>query len=109
LPDGRWVVVLADVTGHGIGPAILSVCLPRLLPSQFQYSRKPENGPKELNLSFAEDLTPERCATFVAVLCHDASDEVELLSAGHGPFFAYSSEANPSPFWKPKRFSGNSP
>jgi hypothetical protein len=27
LSDGRWVVVLADVTGHGIGPAILaSVC-----------------------------------------------------------------------------------
>lgn len=27
LPDGRWVVILADVTGHGIGPAILAyVC-----------------------------------------------------------------------------------
>jgi len=92
LPDGRWVVVLADVTGHGIGPAILaSVCRAY---SRANFSARDSLGTalKNINLSFAEDLTPERFATFVAVVCHETSDEVELLSAGHGPIFTYSSE-----------------
>lgn len=92
LADGRWAVVLADVTGHGIGPAILaSVCR--------AYSRASFNGRdslgtivKNINQSFAEDLTPERFATFVAVICKEDDDQIELISAGHGPLFVYSSE-----------------
>lgn len=89
LPNGRWVVFLADVTGHGIGPAILaSVCR--------AYSRASFNDRDDLattlqniNRSFSEDLTPERFATFVAVVFLEGSDQVELLSAGHGPLFVY--------------------
>jgi len=40
----------------------------------------------------AEYLTPERFATFVAAVCEEGSDQVELLSAGHGPIFVYSSD-----------------
>lgn len=90
LPNGRWVVFLADVTGHGIGPAMLaSVCR--------AYSRASFNDRDNLattfqniNRSFSEDLTPERFATFVAVVFEEGSDKVELLSAGHGPLFIYS-------------------
>jgi len=94
LSDGRWVVFLADVTGHGIGPAILaSVCR--------AYSRASFNGRdtlaetlKNINQSFSEDLTPERFATFVAAVCQEGSNQVELLSAGHGPIFIYSAKDN---------------
>jgi hypothetical protein len=47
---------------------------------------------KNINQAFAEDLTPERFATFVAVVCEEGNDQVELLSAGHGPIFVYSSD-----------------
>jgi serine phosphatase RsbU (regulator of sigma subunit) len=47
---------------------------------------------KNINLSFAEDLTPERFATFVAAVCQEGSDRLELLSAGHAPILVYSSE-----------------
>jgi serine phosphatase RsbU (regulator of sigma subunit) len=47
---------------------------------------------KNINHSFAEDLTPERFATFVAALCQEGSEQLELLSAGHGPIFVYSSD-----------------
>lgn len=81
---------LADVTGHGIGPAILaSVCR--------AYSRASFNERdnlatifRNINQSFSEDLTPERFATFVAAVFREGSDQVELLSAGHGPLFIYS-------------------
>lgn len=90
LPSGRWVVFLADVTGHGIGPAMLaSVCR--------AYSRASFNDHDNLlttfqniNRSFSEDLTPERFATFVAAVFEEGSNKVELLSAGHGPLFIYS-------------------
>jgi len=90
LADGRWVVFLADVTGHGIGPAILaSVCR--------AYSRANLTGRdnlgtalKNINDAFAEDLTPERFATFVATVLQGDSGHVELLSAGHAPLFLYS-------------------
>ena len=90
LPNGRWVVSLADVTGHGIGPAMLaSVCR--------AYSRASFNDRDDLsttlrniNRSFSEDVTPELFATFVAVVFEEGSNLVELLSAGHGPLFLYS-------------------
>ena len=91
LPDGRLVVTLADVTGHGIGSALLaSVCR--------AYSRASFNAHvsltttlQRINQSFGEDLTEGQFATFVVAVCKAGDDQVELLSAGHGPLFVYSS------------------
>lgn len=92
LPDGRWVVILADVTGHGIGPAILASVCRAYSRATFNVRDRLETLLKNINLSFAEDLTPERFATFVAAVCQEGSDEVELLSAGHAPILVYSAE-----------------
>jgi len=92
LPDGRWVLVLADVTGHGIGPAILASVCRAYSRASFNERDRLETILKNINQAFAEDLTPERFATFVAVVCEEGSDQVELLSAGHGPIFVYSSD-----------------
>jgi serine phosphatase RsbU (regulator of sigma subunit) len=92
LADGRWVVVLADVTGHGIGPAILASVCRAYSRASFNVRDPLETMLKNINQAFAEDLTPERFATFVAAVCEEGSDQVELLSAGHGPIFVYSSD-----------------
>ena len=92
LPDGRWVVILADVTGHGIGPAILASVCRAYSRATFNVRESLERMLKNINLSFAEDLTPERFATFVAAVCQEGSDQLELLSAGHAPILVYSSE-----------------
>jgi serine phosphatase RsbU (regulator of sigma subunit) len=92
LADGRWVVVLADVTGHGIGPAILASVCRAYSRASFNVRDRLETMLKNINQAFAEDLTPERFATFVAAVCEEGSDQVELLSAGHGPIFVYSSD-----------------
>lgn len=91
LPDGRWVFVLADVTGHGIGPAILASVCRAYSRASFNGRDRLETMLKNINRAFAEDLTPERFATFVAAVCEEGSDQVELLSAGHGPIFVFSS------------------
>jgi serine phosphatase RsbU (regulator of sigma subunit) len=92
LPDGRWIVVLADVTGHGIGPAILASVCRAYSRASFNVRDPLEMMLKNINQAFAEDLTPERFATFVAAVCAEGSDQVELLSAGHGPIFVYSAD-----------------
>ena len=91
LADGRWAVVLGDVTGHGIGPAILASVCRAYSRANFNERDSLETIIRNINQSFAEDLTPERFATFVAVVCEEDNERVELVSAGHGPLFVYSS------------------
>jgi serine phosphatase RsbU (regulator of sigma subunit) len=90
LSSGRWVVILADVTGHGIGPAMLASVCRAYSRASFNDHDNLETTLQNINRSFAEDLTPERFATFVAAVFQEGSDQVELLSAGHGPLFIYS-------------------
>lgn len=92
LADGHWVIVLADVTGHGIGPAILASVCRAYSRAIFNVRDTLEKVLKNINTSFAEDLTPERFATFVAAVCQEGSNQLELLSAGHAPILVYSSE-----------------
>jgi serine phosphatase RsbU (regulator of sigma subunit) len=90
LSDGRWAVFLADVTGHGIGPAILASMCRAYSRASFNERDNLATIFRNINQSFSEDLTPERFATFVAAVFREGSDQVELLSAGHGPLFIYS-------------------
>jgi serine phosphatase RsbU (regulator of sigma subunit) len=90
LDDGRLVVTLADVTGHGIGPALLASVCRAYARASFRDSEPLALTVQRINESFGEDLSPGRFATFVAVICEPGSGKLELLSAGHGPLFWYS-------------------
>ncbi|HMK28285.1 MAG TPA: PP2C family protein-serine/threonine phosphatase [Terriglobales bacterium] len=89
LPDGKLLAIIADVTGHGIGPALLAAVCRAYARAIFT----PESGLKEamerINAALSKDIGPGRFVTFVAVICTPGSPRVELLSAGHGPLFTY--------------------
>jgi serine phosphatase RsbU (regulator of sigma subunit) len=89
MSDGRWAVFLADVTGHGIGPAMLASVCRAYSRASFNERDNLATTFRNINQSFSEDVTPERFATFVAAVFQEGSDQVELLSAGHGPLFIY--------------------
>ncbi len=91
LRDGRLVVTLADVTGHGIGPALLASVCRAYARSGFHTHNDVVHALQHINQFFGEDLPAGRFATFVAAVCSGESGRVELLSAGHGPLFVYSS------------------
>jgi serine phosphatase RsbU (regulator of sigma subunit) len=90
--DGRLVVTLADVTGHGIGPALLASVCRAYSRASFSSSDTLANTMQRINGSFCQDVSPGRFATFVAAVCKADDDKIELLSAGHGPLFWYSRE-----------------
>jgi serine phosphatase RsbU (regulator of sigma subunit) len=91
LRDGRLVVTLADVTGHGIGPALLASVCRAYARSSFDTHDDVVEALQRVNQYFGEDLTTGRFATFVAAVCSEDGSKVELLSAGQGPLFVYSS------------------
>ena len=89
LPDHRLAVSLADATGHGIGPALVSsVCRAY---SRASFIGGGDIGPvlTRINALLHEDLPTGRFVTFVAGLLDAEEHRLELMSAGHGPILVY--------------------
>ena len=94
LPDGKLVVSLADVTGHGIGPALLAAVCRAYARASFPVTRTLTAAFEHINQALGSDLSTGRFVTFVAAICCPRCQDVELLSAGHGPLFIYSSSSD---------------
>jgi len=94
LPDGKVVVALADVTGHGIGPALLAAVCRAYARAFFKTQNGLPAAMNELNGALAGDIGEGRFVTFVAAICTPASSTVELLSAGQGPLLVYKLSAD---------------
>ena len=90
LPDGKLVVSLADVTGHGIGPALLAALCHAYARSSFSVTQELSAALEHIHQELTADLTPGRFVTFVATVCRPGRPDVEILSAGHGPILVYS-------------------
>src|SRR6201982_4106813 len=69
LEDGSLIVTLADVTGHGIGPALLASVCRAYARASFNPGDSLANVMQRINKSFGGDLLPGRFATFVAAVC----------------------------------------
>src|SRR5436190_11263714 len=92
LPDGRVVVSLADVSGHGIGPALLAAVCHAYARTSFSVTQDLPAALEHIHQALTSDLTPGRFVTFVAAVCCPGCPDIEILSAGHGPLFIYSRE-----------------
>jgi serine phosphatase RsbU (regulator of sigma subunit) len=90
MPDGRMIVVLGDVTGHGIGPALLAAACRAYARSSFSANKNLTAALTQINAAIARDLDPSRFVTFAGVACTPGTGDLEILSAGHGPILLYS-------------------
>jgi serine phosphatase RsbU (regulator of sigma subunit) len=88
--DGRLIVVLGDVTGHGIGPALLAAACRAYARAAFGTHPELTSAVEQINSAIARDLDPSRFVTFASVACTPSTGELEVLSAGHGPILLYS-------------------
>src|SRR5215203_3296058 len=90
LPNGRVAVSLADATGHGIGPALVSASCRAYARASFLAGDGEHNGLLDhLNQLLAADLESNRFVTFAVIFLDPESSNVEVLSAGHGPILWY--------------------
>jgi serine phosphatase RsbU (regulator of sigma subunit) len=89
LPDGRIVLALADVTGHGIGPALLAAVCRAYSRATFGQHNGFLESMKRINTAIAADVVEGRFVTFVAAIVGPGNPKIELLSAGQAPLFLY--------------------
>lgn len=88
LPDGRLAVVMADVTGHGIGPALVMAVCRAYARATTPLAADSAALLNRLNNLIHADITDGRFITFALAII-DAAGRVDLLSAGHGPTLLY--------------------
>ncbi|HKO45306.1 MAG TPA: PP2C family protein-serine/threonine phosphatase [Pyrinomonadaceae bacterium] len=89
LPDGRIAISLADATGHGLGPALLSTSC-RAYSRASLLAGADKNGLLDrLNRLLAADLAANRFITFAVVFLDPANSQIKVMSAGHGPILLY--------------------
>ena len=91
LADGRVAVTVADVTGHGIGPALGMTGCRAYARAGFATETDLQNFLARLNQLLYEDLPPEKFVTLAAGLLDPERATLQLISAGHGPLLFYSS------------------
>jgi serine phosphatase RsbU (regulator of sigma subunit) len=95
LPDGQLAISVADATGHGIGPALVStLCRAYARASFLADGNNHDHVLERLNGLLANDLADDRFVTFAVMFLQPSSAEVKVLSAGHGPILWYRHKAN---------------
>jgi serine phosphatase RsbU (regulator of sigma subunit) len=88
-PQGQIVLVLADVTGHGVGPSLMAaVC------RAYARATLAEESPLEplvdrLNRLVHGDVRSGQFVTFFAGVLDPTAATVRILSAAHGPILVY--------------------
>jgi phosphoserine phosphatase len=85
LPDGRTGVVIADVSGHGLGPALLMASVRAALKALVLEHVSPEILLKLLGRALADDLQDGRFITLVLAALDANHHRVEYANAGHAP------------------------
>ena len=83
LPDGSWSVVVADVSGHGIGPALLMAEARAYLRYLARYESDPATLLTLANRAMAEDLGAENYITMHLARLHPETRRLDYASAGH--------------------------
>jgi serine phosphatase RsbU (regulator of sigma subunit) len=88
LPDGKLAVVLADVSGHGIGPALVMAVCRAYARATAPTTADPAALLSQLNTLLHGDLPSDRFITLVLAVL-DEEGGIRLASAGHGPTLLY--------------------
>lgn len=85
LADGRVAFAIADVTGHGIGPALVMAEARALFRAAVRQSGDLERTVTEMHDLLCLDLAPGRFVTACCGILSPGDGTIDYLSAGQGP------------------------
>ncbi len=85
LPDGRIGLIVADVSGHGIGPSLIMASVRAMLRVLCQTASNPSDILRTLARSITPDLQEGHFITLFFAALDPVTHEVIFSNAGHGP------------------------
>jgi phosphoserine phosphatase len=84
LPDGRLGILVADASGHGLGPALIVTQVRTLVRTLSEIESSPHEVLNRVNNRMLQDLrNGQFVTTFLGFLAPDGT--LHWTSAGHGP------------------------
>jgi phosphoserine phosphatase len=89
LPDGRWMVSVADASGHGIGSALVIATTRAMLRAVALRGGEAGDILRTVNDLLVADLGEERFVTCFCGLLDPVKSVLAYASAGHGPLIFY--------------------
>jgi phosphoserine phosphatase len=92
-PGGNLAVTVADVSGHGIGPALVVAECRAFLIATLQQIDEPLSVVTQVNRVICDNVPDDRFVTMFFGLLQPRASRLEYVSAGHGPVFFYSRAA----------------
>jgi phosphoserine phosphatase RsbU/P len=92
-PDGNLAVTVADVSGHGVGPALVAAECRAFLRATLLQSDEPDVVIPQVNHLLCESLPENRFVTAFFGLLRREEHRLDYISAGHGPILFYSRAA----------------
>lgn len=90
LGDGRWGLVMADVSGHGLGPSLIMASVRAALRALMLEHTSTDELLTLLGRSMSADLQSERFITMIVAALDPQTHGVCYTNAGHGPTLRYS-------------------
>lgn len=101
MPNGQTIVTLADVTGHGIGPAlIVAVCRAYLRASVSAEAARLCDAVTRVNDLLNADIPDNRFVTAVVGSINPRDASMTLVSAGHAPLLFYRAATGVVDVWE---------
>ena len=89
LPGGQWMVVVADATGHGIGPALVIAETRAILRAVSLQDSQVSIILQTVNNLLTRDLADSRFVTCFFGMLDPLAATFTYASAGHGPLLFY--------------------
>jgi phosphoserine phosphatase len=88
-PDGQLGLLIADATGHGVGPALMVAECRALIRALSSTTDDLGVIMSRTNAVLADDLQEGRFVTACFAFLNPADSKLKYLSAGHGPLIRY--------------------
>ena len=85
LDNKQLIFVIADVAGHGLGPALLATECSALLRAYFSMDTEITESLTQVNKLFFQHLPDDRFVTVCVGRLIPEQSKIEFVSAGHGP------------------------